>query len=146
LKYRLSERIRVALPAEEAFQLFTPRGECEWARGWDPTFPALTDDDSEPGTVFQIDAHGHRGTWLVTDREWGRRIAYAQVVPGQRAGSVTVTLDAIEGGSEVEVVYELTPLSEAGEHDLVQFAENYGDFMRSWQDEIATCLKYRATK
>jgi len=136
----------VALPAEEAFQLFTPRGECEWARGWDPTFPALTDDDSEPGTVFQIDAHGHRGTWLVTDRQWGRRIAYAQVVPGQRAGSVTVTLDAIDGGSEVEVVYELTPLSEAGEHDLVQFAENYGDFLRSWQDEIATCLKYRATK
>jgi hypothetical protein len=136
----------VALPAEEAFQLFTPRGECEWARGWDPTFPALTDDDSEPGTVFQIDAHGHQGTWLVTDRQWGRRIAYAQVVPGQRAGSVTVTLDAIDGGSEVEVVYELTPLSEAGEHDLVQFAENYGDFLRSWQDEIATCLKYRATK
>ena len=136
----------MALPAEEAFQLFTPRGECEWARGWDPTFPALTDDDSEPGTVFQIDAHGHRGTWLVTDRQWGRRIAYAQVVPGQRAGSVTVTLDAIDGGSEVEVVYELTPLSEAGEHDLVQFAENYGDFLRSWQDEIATCLKYRATK
>jgi hypothetical protein len=146
LKHRLSERIRVALPAEEAFQLFTPRGECEWARGWDPTFPALTDDDSEPGTVFQIDAHGHRGTWLVTDRQWGRRIAYAQVVSGQRAGSVTVTLDAIDGGSEVEVVYELTPLSEAGEHDLVQFAENYGDFLRSWQDEIATCLKYRATK
>lgn len=136
----------MALPAEEAFQLFTPRGECEWARGWDPTFPALTDDDSEPGTVFQIDAHGHRGTWLVTDRQWGRRIAYAQVVPGQRAGSVTVTLDAIDGGSEVEVVYELTPLSEAGEHDLVQFAENYGDFLRSWQDEIATCLKHRATK
>lgn len=146
MKRRLSKRIRVALPAEEAFRLFTPRGECEWAPGWDPTFPAPTEDDSEPGTVFQIDAHGHRGTWLVTDRERGRRIAYAQVVPGHRAGSVTVTLDAIDGGSEVEVVYELTPLSETGEHDLEQFAENYGDFLRSWQDEIATCLKYRATK
>ena len=70
MKRRLSKRIRVALPAEEAFRLFTPRGECEWAPGWDPTFPAPTDDDSEPGTVFQIDAHGHRGTWLVTDRAW----------------------------------------------------------------------------
>lgn len=136
----------MALPAKEAFQLFTPRGECEWAHGWAPTFPAPTDDDSEPGTVFQTDAHGHRGTWLVTDREWGRRIAYAQVVPGQRAGSITVTLDSIEGASDVEVVYELTPLSEAGEHDLEQFAENYGDFLQSWQDEIATCLKKRAAK
>jgi hypothetical protein len=146
LKHRLSERIRVALPAEEAFQLFTPRGEREWAPGWDPSFPAPTDDDSAPGTVFQTDAHGRRGTWLVTDREWGRRIAYAQVIPGHRAGSITVTLDAIEGGSEVEVVYELTPLSETGEHDLEQFAENYANFLRSWQDEIATCLKNRATE
>ena len=146
MKRRLSKRIRVALPAEEAFQLFTPRGECEWAPGWDPTFPAPTDDDSEPGTVFQIDAHGHRGTWLVTDREWERRIAYAQVVPGHRAGSVTVALDAIDGGSEVEVVYELTPLSETGEHDTRAVRRELRRFLRSWQDEIATCLKYRATK
>jgi hypothetical protein len=146
LRRRLSERIRVALPAEEAFQLFTPRGEGEWAPGWDPIFPVPAEDDSEPGTVFQTEAHGHRGTWLVTDRKWGRRIAYAQVIPDHRAGSITVTLDAIEGGSEVEVVYELTPLSETGEHDLEQFAENYGDFLRSWEDEIATCLKKRATK
>ena len=146
MRHRLSERIRVALPAEEAFQLFTPRGEREWAQEWNPTFPVPTDDDSEPGTVFQVDAHGRRGTWLVTEREWGRRIAYAQVVPDQRAGSITVTLDAIEGESEVEVVYELTPLSEVGKRDLEQFAENYGAFLRSWQDEIATCLKNRATK
>ena len=146
LKHRLCERIRVALPADEAFQLFTPRGEREWAHGWDPTFPAPTDDDSEPGTVFETDAHGRRATWLVTARERGRRIAYAQVVPDHRAGSITVTLDATNEGSEVEVVYELTPLSEAGEHDLEQFAENYGDFLRSWQDEIATCLTKRTVE
>jgi hypothetical protein len=104
------------------------------------------DDDSEPGTVFQVDAHGQRGTWLVTDREWGRRIAYAQVVEDHRAGSITVTLDPIEGGSEVEVVYELTPLSETGERYLEHFAENYGDFLQSWQDEIATCLMKRSAK
>jgi hypothetical protein len=43
---------------------------------------------------------------LVTYRDWGRRIVYAQVIPGERAGTVTVTLDATEGGSDVEVVYE----------------------------------------
>lgn len=146
MKHRLSERILVALPADEAFQLFTPRGEREWAHGWDPTFPAPTDDDSEPGTVFETDAHGRRATWLVTDRERGRRIAYAQVVPDHRAGRITVMLEATDEGSEVEVVYELTPLSEAGEHDLEQFAENYGDFLRSWQDEIATCLTKRTVE
>jgi hypothetical protein len=143
MKQRLSDRIHVALPAEEAFQLFTPRGERQWAPGWDPAFPAATSDDSEPGTVFETDAHGHRGTWLVTDRVWGRRITYAHVVPGDRAGSVTVTLDEAEGGSEVEVVYELTPLSQAGAHHLKQFADGYGDYLQSWEDAIAAYLKKR---
>jgi hypothetical protein len=144
MSQRLSDRIHVALPAEEAFQLFTPRGEREWAHEWDPTFPAPTSDDSEPGTVFEIDAHGHCGTWLVTDRAWGRRIAYAQVIPGERAGTITITLEATEGGSEVEVVYELTPLSETGAHHLKQFAGRYGDYLRSWQDAIAACLENRS--
>ena len=144
MSQRLSDRIHVALPAEEAFQLFTPRGECEWADGWDPTFPAPTPDDSEPGTVFETDSHDHRATWLVTDRVWGRRIAYAQVMPGERAATITITLAATDGGSEVEVVYELTPLSETGAHHLDQFASRYSDYLRSWQDAIASCLQERS--
>ena len=144
MRQRLSHRIHIALSAEAAFQLFTPRGEREWAPGWDPTFPAPSSDDSEPGTVFETEAHGHRGTWLVTDRVWGRQIAYAQVIPGQRAGRITVTLDATERGSEVEVVYELTSLSEAGAHHLKQFAEGYTEYVQSWQDAIAACLEKRA--
>ncbi len=144
MRERLSDRIHIALSAEEAFQLFTPRGEREWAPGWDPTFPAPSSDDSEPGTVFETEAHGHRGTWLVTDRVWGRQIAYAQVIPGQRAGRITVTLDATERGSEVEVVYEFTSLSEAGAHHLKQFAEGYTEYLQSWQNAIAACLEKRA--
>jgi hypothetical protein len=141
---RLSDRIHVALPVEEAFDLFTPRGEREWAHGWDPTFPEPTSDDSAPGTVFETDAHGRRGTWLVTNRVRGRRIAYAQVIPGERAGTITVTLAPAEGGSEVEVLYELTPLSAAGAQQLEQFADRYCDYLRSWQDAIAACLEKRA--
>ena len=145
MRRRLSDRIQIALPAEEAFQLFTPLGEREWAGDeWDPRFPAPTADDSEPGTVFETDAHGRQTTWLVTERVWGSRIAYAQVVPGERAGSVTVTLDTAEGGSEAEVVYELTSLSEVGAHHLKQFADGYGEFLQSWEDEIAACVAKRA--
>jgi hypothetical protein len=143
MRQRLSHRIHVALPTEQAFRLFTPCGEREWAHGWDPTFPALTTDDSEPGTVFETGIHGHRCTWLVTDRVWGRRIAYAQVIPGERAGRITVTLKVTEGGSEVEVVYELTSLSEAGAQHLKQFADGYGDYLQSWQAAIAACLAKR---
>jgi len=144
VRHRLSDRIHVALPPEEAFQLFTPRGEREWAHGWEPTFPAPTPDDSQPGTVFETNVHGHRGIWLVIDRAPGRRIAYAQFIPGDRAGSITVTLEPTQAGSEVEVVYELTPLSNAGAHHLKQFAEGYVDYLRSWQAAIAVCLHERA--
>ncbi|HJS97055.1 MAG TPA: hypothetical protein VJ741_22490 [Solirubrobacteraceae bacterium] len=144
MRQRLSARIHVALAPEDAFQLFTPRGEREWAHGWEPRFPAPTSDDSEPGTVFETDTHGHRATWLVTERVCGKRIAYAQVIPGERAGRITVTLDAAEGESQVEVTYELTSLSQAGAHYLEQFADGYSDYLRSWQDAIAKCLEKRA--
>jgi hypothetical protein len=55
------------------------------------------------------------------------------------------TSDEHEGcRSEVEVVYELTSLSEAGAHHLKQFAEGYTDYLQSWQDAIAACLGKRA--
>jgi hypothetical protein len=141
MRQRLSERIHVALPPDEAFELFTPTGEREWAEGWDPTFPVPICDDSEPGTVFETAAHGHRCTWLVTDRVWGRRIAYAQVIPSERAGSVTVTLEASQGGSAVEVVYELTALGEDGAERLRKFADGYTEYLRSWQSAIAACVE-----
>ena len=144
MRHRLSGRIHVALPADQAFKLFTPCGEREWAPSWDPRFPTSSTDDSEPGTVFETDTHGQPGTWLVTERVRGKRIAYAQVIPGERAGRITVTLDAAEGGSEAEVVYELTALSDAGAHHLRQFADGYSDYLQSWQDAIAACLERRA--
>jgi hypothetical protein len=141
VRHQLSDRFHIALPPDEAFRLFTPLGERVWAHGWAPTFPAPTADDSQPGTVFETHAHGQQCTWLVTDRAWGRRIAYAQVIPGERAGRVTVTLDAAQGGSDVEVVYDLTPLSEAGARHIQQFATGYGDYLRSWQSAIAAYLR-----
>jgi Polyketide cyclase / dehydrase and lipid transport len=144
MRKRLSDRFHVALPTDEAFRLFTPRGEREWVHGWDPRFPAPTLDDTEPGTVFETEANGLRTTWLVTDRKDGRRIAYAQVIPGERAGSVTVTLDETDGGSDVEVVYELTPLSDAGARHLEKFADGYAEYVRSWRDAIAACLERKA--
>ncbi|MGN6169598.1 MAG: SRPBCC family protein [Solirubrobacteraceae bacterium] len=144
MRQRLSARIRVALAPDDAFQLFTPSGEREWAHGWHPRFPAPTSDDSEPGTVFETDTHGGQATWLVTERVRGERIAYVQVIPGERAGRITVTLEATEGESEVEVTYEMTPLSPAGAHSMKQFADGYGEYLRSWQDAIAECLEQRA--
>ncbi len=144
---RLTGRIEVALPPGEAFRLFTPRGEQDWAHGWDPQFPAPAPDDTEPGTVFETSAHGQHTIWLVTGREAGKRMCYARVTPGEQAGTVTVTLSAagqrgpVGQHSEVEVTYELTALTGTAEHGLTEFADGYPAYLQSWQDAIATWLR-----
>jgi hypothetical protein len=137
---RLTGRITVALPPNEAFRLFTPRGEQDWAHGWHPRFPAPVLDDDEPGTVFLTDAHGQHTTWLVTGREPGRRISYARVTPGEQAGTVSVTITGAGDHSEVEVCYQLTALTPAADHKLREFADGYPAFLQSWQDAIAASL------
>jgi hypothetical protein len=45
-QHTLTGRIRVGLPPGEAFRLFTPRGEQDWAHRWHPRFPAPAQDDT----------------------------------------------------------------------------------------------------
>ncbi|MGN9846336.1 SRPBCC family protein [Nonomuraea sp. H19] len=136
-RHRLEGQIKVDLPPEKAFKLFTPRGEERWVDGWLPRFPVPTRDDTAPGTVFET-THGEQTTWVVLDREQGRRISYARVTPGSRAGTVTVTLDKDgDGHSTVHVVYDLTALTPHAAGELRQFATEYPSFLRSWQEAIA---------
>jgi hypothetical protein len=133
---RLTGRIQVALPPGEAFRLFTPRGEQDWVHGWHPRFSAPALDDTEPGTVFETSADGQHTIWLVTDRQPGRRISYARVTPGDRAGIVTVTISAAGEHSEVEVTYQLTALTGPADRKLGEFAAGYPAYLQSWQDAI----------
>jgi hypothetical protein len=142
---RLAGVIQVALPPADAFRLFTPRGEQDWAHGWHPAFPAETPDDTEPGTVFETSAHGAQPTvWVVTGRQPGRSISYTRVTPGDRAGTVTVNLSpAGQHGeaSDVEVTYQLTALSESAGDALREFADGYRAYLQSWQDAISAWLR-----
>ena len=138
---RLTGHIQVALPPAEAFRLFTPRGEQDWAHGWHPSFPAPAPDDTEPGTVFETSAHGQHTIWLVTGRDPGRHISYARVTPGDQAGTVTVIISPAGQHSEAEVTYELTALTSTADHKLAEFADGYPAYLRSWQDAIAAMLR-----
>ena len=134
---RLTGGFRLDLPADQAFRLFTARGEQDWVAGWTPRFPVETADDTAPGTVFETEGHGQTTTWVVVDRVPGRRIAYARVVAGFTAGTVTVELQPAGGQSDVTVSYDLTPLSPAGADYLREFAAGYPEFLRSWATAIA---------
>ncbi|WP_219468411.1 hypothetical protein [Nonomuraea rhizosphaerae] len=175
VRRRLSGRVAVPLPPQEAFTLFTPRGEEAWVAGWRPRFPAGARDDSEPGTVFETGAHDERTTWVVLGRERGRSVSYARVTPGSRAGTVTVVLDEGPRGDDAEdtngevtnvgdahaedtyagithagityakVTYDLTALSPEGERELRRFADGYPAFLESWEREIADHVRRSTT-
>ena len=137
----LTGHLTVTLPPEQAFDLFTPRGEQRWAVGWRPRFPAATTDDSAPGTVFETDAHGRTTTWVVAERTLGRRIRYTRVVPGIDAGTVTVELTGgTDDRSDVTVTYELTALTASATQHLHGFAANYPDMLRQWASAITAAL------
>lgn len=138
-QHLLTGRFEVALPPEEAFTLFTPRGEERWVKGWQPHFPVPAEDDTAPGTVFETAGHGHEvTTWIVVDCERGSRISYARLTPGSRAGTVTVTVEGDPGGrSSVQVTYALTALSPEGALELKTFATGYQAFLESWREAIA---------
>ena len=137
---RLTGRIQVGLPPDEAFRLFTPRGERDWVDGWQPRFPAPAPDDTEPGTVFETNAHGQTTIWLVLGRERGKRISYARVTPGDQAGTVTITISPAGPHSEVEVTYELTALTGATGHKLREFADSFPAYLQSWQEALTARL------
>ena len=133
-------RLRVPLAPADAFVLFTPLGERAWVHGWEPRFPRPVDDDTEPGTVFETEAHGGSTTWVVTARDRPRAISYARVTPGDRAGTVTVRLEADGTSSLVEVVYDLTALAPESEADLREFADGYAAYLESWERDIEAHL------
>ena len=116
----------VALPPREAIELFTAEGERRWVDGWDPAYPV------EGGPVFLTGDT----VWVVVDAGPDHR-RYARVTPGDRAGTVEVRCRAVDGGTEAEVVYDLTALS--GELD--EFERAYPAMLADWERQIGRALE-----
>ena len=115
-------RLHVDAAPKHAFQLFTAPGEKLWVEGWDPEILSGGDGRSR-GAVFVTRVGGDPTYWVVVDYDpEALHARYARIAPGTRAGTVEVTVRADgAGGSEVEVVYELTALTAEGDKELEVF-------------------------
>ena len=123
------------LPAE-ALDLFTPEGERTWVSGWNPAYPAGEPSDTV-GTIFQTEHNGHSTIWAVVDHGVSA-MRYARVTPGHTAGIVAVSCQAAEtSGTQVEVTYDLTALSQRGRDFLAEFAAGYEAYLEGWAADIA---------
>ena len=123
---------------EEALPLFTAPGEKLWISVWDPII--LNGDGYEKGTVFVTNNHGHTTYWLVSDYDTDAKHAqYVRVTPDADTGTVDVTITSNEtGGATVNVAYQLTALSPAGNEKLEEsFSEpSYAAMMEEWRTMI----------
>lgn len=125
----------LAIPAEEAFDLFTAEGERRWVAGWDPTILSAC-GALERGAVFLTD-HGSEATiWTVIAADRGAgRLLYSRVAPGRRAGTVEVGIEPDGSDSTIHVAYDMTALGPDGETvvagmDEPGFAAMLGEWKR----------------
>jgi hypothetical protein len=140
----VSGLVRVPLPPVEAFELFTPSGEKTWTKGWAPRFPAPVEEETSVGAVFDTDDGNGRTTWVVAACDPGRRITYARVTAGERAGTVTVDCrDAGGDATEAHVTYALTALRDEARPELARFAAQYDGYLKHWEEAIAEALDRR---
>ena len=131
----LTGEVRVDLPLDQAWILFTPEGERSWVDGWDPHYPGGVVTE-RPGTVFLTGPI----VWVIVDFEPGRLVRYARTTPGDRAGLVTVRF-AVDGAATTATVsYSLAALSASAAADLETFAAGYPEFLASWERAIAASL------
>jgi hypothetical protein len=132
-------RIRLDAPPERVFPLFTPVGERAWVPGWAPRFLWPEGGEARVGTVFLTRAAGEQETiWTVMAYEPGRRVVYARMTPGSRAGIVEVRCEPDgAGGTFADVTYTFTALAPRGNEYLRAFTEDeFRSYVGGWETAL----------
>jgi len=143
---RVTRTATLTLPAprEQAFPLFGPIREAEWAEGWEPTMIfSETPLGEEAGAVFTTRQPDEPDTiWLITQFDPAAFIIeYARVTPGVRTALVTIRCEAAGDVTHASVTYQFTALSEVGNSFVKGFSEiHYRHMMDAWQAAISHTL------
>jgi len=133
----LTHSIRLSAAPETLFPLFEPEGERRWVRGWEPRFLWPASSEGTVGAVFVTRRDGDETTWVLTERDVPRFIAYANVTPNIRAARITVRFEPRpDSSTNVTVTYSVTGLSPGGNEAVRRFAAGYADYIESWRAAI----------
>ena len=131
--------LRVAALPAHAFQLFTAPGERFWIEDWDPAILS-GGDGREKGAVWITQVGGTTAYWVVVDYDAAALHArYARIAPATHAGTVEVFARPDGAGdTEVEVTYQLTALTEAGNRELAAFdTDAFSRMLAGWERMIS---------
>ena len=135
--------VRVALPVDEAFPLFSPLGEKAWVPEWEPELVHPPGEEWCEGQVFRTVHDGQESVWFVArlDRA-GHEVVYHRVDIGLSATSVTVHCSASGPDAAVaKVDYRFVGLSGEGNSFVrEQTQEAFDAKFARWEKWIAEAL------
>ena len=123
--------------------LFTPEGERAWVPDWNPEYLFSRDGGNGVDTAFRTTHGGEETLWMVLSHDLDDgSVGYARITPGSRMGTVMVDVEPIDATScWVEVTYEMTALSQAGNAVLrASTPEAFGRMIADWERDIARHL------
>jgi hypothetical protein len=130
----------VGLTPEQAFPLFSPRGEEAWVPGWKPQFLYPAGAEWETGLVFRTVHEGQESIWFVRELDLRRHaVTYDRVDIGLVAATVRVACRKAEAESTVVTVrYTFIAISEAGNAFVsARTGDEYAAKMRRWEESIS---------
>lgn len=136
----LAGGFQVAAPVEEAFPLFSPKGEETWVAGWKPEILYPEGAEWERGLVFRTTKGESETIWFVTELDRAtHRVAYNRVEAGMTA--VMLAVECTEAGparTRVSVRYTFVGTSEAGNAAVRQRNRHeFDEWMEEWESSIA---------
>lgn len=135
--------------AKTGFPLFSPEGEREWIKEWNPR-PICPDKISfQQDTVFRQGEGDDEAIWTIVDADWKtHRAEYVRVAPASHTAHIVVNVaDSGPGRSKVVVSYAITAFGPQADFLLESFSEAaYAAKMRNWERQISECLAARSTR
>lgn len=144
-----THQFTIALPVADAFPLFEPIGEKNWAEGWQPEFASAEGATLSDGTVFTVQRPGEHGApiqtvWLITRYNRANHvIEYRMVAPGERVSRITVQCQPTSAkDTAVTVTYHYTGLSENGDRYIAQMTDDaFRAMIGEWDTAIRAYLQ-----
>ena len=130
--------------AEKAFSLFSPEGEREWVKGWDPKpiFPGTIEFLRD--TVFQTQDAGGEAIWIILAAQWESHTAeYVRIAAHSHSAHIVVKIEPLSTErSRVDVNYTVTAFGQTATNLLAEFSEEaYVKKMLDWQQRIVERLE-----
>jgi hypothetical protein len=142
----LTGALTVALPVDEAFEMFSPEGEKLWVPGWAPEVLYPAGDEWTQGQIFRTQEERGAGVWVISalDRA-SHAVEYFRIESNRYVARVRVRCVAAGASrTRAEVSYLFVGLTPEGNHDIGEMTvEAYGEKMERWQRLIEEYLDGR---